>query len=187
MKKIIYRGKYGILKHDGFRMQKLFADNRIHYILEAKNDVIDNALFISKSGNIVRDFIRSRLDLSWLSMEKYFCTERGLKCEVNDIDEEFLRNELNHSAVFVESIANGLCDQLNDDSVYTGYNNIEHVEFLYDMRAITFSPSVVWRGGIFDKNRPVYPIYIRKVSLSKMVVDWLFRMIKSGVVVTKEI
>ena len=180
MKKIIYRGKYGALKHYGFRMQKLYADNRINYILQDKNDVIDNALFISKSGNRIHDFIRSHIDLGRIAMDKDFCAERGLKSSVDDLDENFLRNELNHGAVLVDSIKNGLCDNLQDDSHYINYNKINYVELLYDLRDLTFKPSIVWRGSIFDKNRPTYPIHIQKVSLPQIVFDWLFCMVKSG-------
>lgn len=174
MEYIKYNGRYRDLKAQGFRFQKLYANNVIYYIRDVPGSTIDNSLFIRKAGNLVRSFIN--LDFGSIRMAKYFGEKDGYSDYnefVRAIDVDILRKSVKPEIKLVEAIDAGFFEEDLSEILDTTYNNQEVVHLGYDVLTHTIVKLPVWRGDLLDPNRPLTRLNIVEFYVHKIHFDWL--------------
>lgn len=187
MRHLKFNGNFGELKNQGFRYQKLFAGDEVYYIRDVPDNVIDNSLFIRKSGGIIRSFIV--LDFGSLTMGKHFGETDGYVERnkfLQDIDIDQLREEVMPEAKLVQAIQAGAFEGDLSDFIDHNYKNQELLSLGYDVISHSVVTVPVWRGHFMDPKRPTNKLNIVSFMLFQYHFDWLYQAVKDGIVVIPE-
>lgn len=184
-----------LLEGEGFRKQKLFADDIPYYIRDIPNEEIDNSLFVRGYDGWLRRFLM--LDFSNLTMIQHVVNELGRDYPegtewVASVDVDKLREEIDPCVALVEAILAGEFDGNISHAIgVNSYNNQEYVDIGYDVLLKKMVAIPVWRGRWDDFNNPERPKRKREVqkcsTLYKYQFDWLYQKVKSGDLVVTEI
>lgn len=187
MRYLKFNGSFGDLKNQGFRFQKLYADDQIYYIRDIPEGTIDNSIFIRKSGGIVRSFID--LDFGSLTMGKYFGEQDGYVERnkfLQNVDIDSLRKEVQPEIKLVQAIQEGVLDCDLSEIIEHNYKEQELLSLGYDVITHTIVPLPVWRGNFMDPKRPAIKLNIVDFRIFKLHFDWLREAVNRGDVVVPE-
>lgn len=183
-----------LLDGEGFRKQKLFADDILYYIRDIPSMEIDDSLFVRGYDGWLRRFLM--LDFSGLTMIRHVVDELGRDYPegtewVASIDIDKLREEIDPCVALIEAIqAGGFDGDISHAIGVNSYNNQEYVDLGYDVLLKKMVALPVWRGRWDDFNNPERPKKkweVQKCStLYKYQFDWLYKKVKSGDLVVGE-
>lgn len=184
-----------LLEGEGFRKQKLFADDILYYIRDIPSSEIDDSLFVRGYDGWLRRFLM--LDFSNLTMIQHVVNELGRDYPegtewVASIDVDKLREEIDPCVALVEAIkAGGFDGDISHAIGVNSYNNQEYVDIGYDVLLKKMVTLPVWRGRWDDFNNPERPKKkweVQKCStLYKYQFDWLYQKVKSGDLVVTDL
>ena len=180
-----------LLDGEGFREQKLFADDILYYMRDIPSSEIDDSLFVRGYDGWLRRFLM--LDFS---MIQHVVDELGRDYPegtewVASIDIDKMRDEIDPCVALIEAIQAGEFDGDISQSIgVSSYNKQEYVDIGYDVLLKKMVTIPVWRGEWNDFNNPERPKKkweVQKCStLYKYQFDWLYQKVKSGDLVVGE-